>query len=252
MQKSLFKSGGSFIQEKWVMSIETIKHKWDVLLFKIIRDLISKTKQRKWHWSSRDQQHISEPHAFNVLSNPGLHQQTLNAVNLREPQVWDFRRTVVHTRVLTHSRNSDCFPRRDDGVPQSICLSAPQSFVSQTSAKLGLLPVALEQNHQPLLPERQEKPSPPPGPHQYHVHADWATHRATHPPWRHSDNHRKGCVRRAHQLPKEGLKGWGFLRDSNVSNSKTRIWNYEIKIANATLSAVGSSVFKAWLLFHTI
>lgn len=140
-------------------------------------------------------------------------------MNLREPQVWDFRCTVVHTRVLTHSRNSDCFPRRDDGVPQLIYLSAPQSFVSQTSAKLGLLPVAMGQNHQLLLPARREEPSPQPGSHQYHVLANWATHS----PWSCSDNHRKGCIRRSHQLPKEGLKGWGFLADSNVSNSKTRI-----------------------------
>lgn len=57
---------------------------------------------------------------------------TLNTVNLEYPQLWNFKCIVGHIYVLTHTRNSDYFPRSDDGVAQLVYTFSPHSFVVPT------------------------------------------------------------------------------------------------------------------------
>lgn len=60
---------------------------------------------------------------------------TLNIVNLEYPQVWNFKRIIGHIYVLTHSVNSDYYPRSDDGVSRLVHTFSPHSFVDQASGR---------------------------------------------------------------------------------------------------------------------
>lgn len=176
-----------------------------------------------------------------------------NTVNLECSQFWNFSKCCVgHIHVLTHPRNS-VFP----GVVMD--LNQPTPLVGQsvqeidTTAKLGLLPGSGNKSPSTVLCGGRNQTGPL---GLISAMSGWAN-----PPTEFSQLSTGSAILESKLTKfKERVKNQDIFQFSSVTqrptlcnpvtlNLKIRIGNYGIKIANATLCAVRSSIFRRQFLY---